>query len=114
TGNIVIVLYLGLGGPGNNRMRQLIILLETYVLCHSKQLSASRLVSSPTMLCQVPSHHHLYLEWFASMSYRRIGIRDGDHPIGYYIGSCLQKLSCNLIQDLSFVRNGSWQNHIKS
>ena len=110
----VVFAILSLGGGGDNGRGELLIFLHTLGQLHTTNFAHTALVSTPCAATQVATYNHFNGKTLAHQAYSDHGVGGSHFPVGANIGSCIQKLSCNLVEHLTFVRNAFGQNDVES
>src|SRR5690606_5112207 len=104
--NILIVCpVVGFGRRSDDGLRKFIVFFHSVRKRNSTKYSFSKSIFSGSVSGEVSSYNHFYLKGFAQMSYCHIWVGSSDEPIRNNILGKLHKLSCNLIQNLTFIRN---------
>ncbi len=113
TGDVFIVTFVCLGSWCENGGRKLLIFFHSFGDINSTNRARTLLVFSPRTSGEVSPHNHLNPVWFATNSCSNQRMWSSLFPIWNNISSSIQKLCCNLIQYLPFVRNALRKHHIK-
>ncbi len=113
-GNIHIVSLLSFGRRCNYWTGKFLIILHTLRHNFSTQLPPPRMILPQCMPCQIPPDHHLNPYRFTQHSNRHIRMRHRHFPVRDNIPGGIQKITGQLIQHLSLVRNRPRKDMIKS
>ncbi len=111
--DILIVSGVGLGGGGDYRLGETLVLLHAVGKLHAAQLAASGRIFAPCAARQIAAYDHLHAEALAALAHGHHRIRHGQQPVGTYIRRSLKKVGCDLIEYLSLVGNTLRQYHIE-
>ena len=112
-GDIHVMTLIGLGGWGDDRLGETLVLAHAIGQLHAAELPAAVLVLTPGRTCEDGADDHLYAESFAFQTHRYHRVGSGQFPVRTDIRCGVQELGCNLVQHLSFIRNTLGQYHIK-
>ena len=97
----------------NDRRGEFLIFPHTVGQLDATDLTHAALVGTPCTAAEIAADNHLKRETLAQNTCRNHGIRSGQLPVGADVGGSIQKLGCNLIEHLSFVRDTLGKDHVK-
>ena len=98
---------------GNDRLRELLVLLHALWQFHATDLTYTALVSAPCATTEVTTYDHLHRETLALYTYGHHRIGSRQFPVGANIGGRIEELRCDLAQHLAFVGDALRQDHVK-
>ena len=110
---LVVGANLGLGGWGDDRSGELLVLAHTVGQFDAADLADTGLVRTPSRTAEVAADNHLDGIALTTVTDGHHRVGSSEKPVGHDVTRGFQKLGCNLVQDLPFVRNAFGQNHIE-
>ena len=105
--------YLGLGGGGDDRGLEFLVLPHSVRDGYSADLAGTVLVGPPCAAGKVASDDHLYGQALAFVSDSDHGVGSGYFPVLDYVGCGIQEHRGYLVQHLSLVGYALGQDDIK-
>ena len=111
--DIHVVTLVGLCSRGDDRLWETLVLAHTVWQLHTADLAAALLILAPCTTGEDRTDDHLHAETFALQTYGNHWVWSSQLPVWTDVCSCVQELSCNLIEHLSFERDTLRQNNVE-
>ena len=111
--DVHIVTLVSLCSRGDDRLWETLVLAHSVRQLHTADLAASLLIVTPCTTGEDRTDDHLHAETFALQTYCNHWVWSSQLPVWTDICSCVQELSCNLIEHLTLEWNTLWQNNIE-
>ena len=111
--DIHVVTLVGLCSRGDDRLWETLVLAHTVWQLHTADLAAALLILAPCTTGEDRTDDHLHAETFALQTYGNHWVWSSQLPVWTDVCSCVQELSCNLIEHLSFERDTFRQNNVE-
>ena len=102
TRDIKIVPLIGFGCRCNDRFGETLVFAHTFGQFNTTQLALSVFIRTPSTTREDGTNYHLHPEPFAFKSHGNHRVGRSEFPIGADVACSIQKLGCNLIENLPF------------
>ena len=112
-GNILIVTGVGLGGRSDDRLGELLVLMQTFGKLHSAYFADSRRIVAPCTACEISADNHFDTEALALHTCGSHGSDFGKLPVRNSLGGGVKEVVCDLVENLTLVGNSFGKDDVK-
>ncbi len=112
-GDVLVMPFGGLGGRGDDRLGETLVLAHPLGELHSAELAASRGIFAPGGAGKVAADNHFDGETLAAVPYGRHGVGSGETPVRNDVGRGLQEVACELVEHLSLVGDTFGEDYVE-